>query len=609
MIAEEIKSTVIDIQQIRAMNEAKERIDNADNIGKLAQTDAEGIFKVIGKSEDGVMTFTHKSLTNFVIKDLYLLHNVDKDENSLKMNISNVRGVDNTIEASVKIFDETKNFREALNSMHYYYKGNVTELQELKDFAVSNCLRDEVKIYRTAGFREINQEMVYITSDGALKKDGTFDETLKVDVETFKSDVRNLELVTADEIKKIKQALNEFNTPDIVYPVLGSSVAYNFTSFFNNSKDGKLHILFLTGESKCGKNDTVMKIIRPLLNIDYRIESCSNTTMANFNRSSDESCTLPIIYDEHTLRNLDPKRKDMIYTWIRSTTEHVTTKRVVRGKDERVSYNNQAPIIMLGENIPSDPSIINRCNVIFMSQRKRESKAEYYDNFMMLNDNDEILKKIGYTIKRYILEKYNQEIFEEELKILSKVLSKFRLDSREFKTFRDCVFGIHVLSNAVKHYTGETLFSDLNKIAEVIYNNIVENVTGGNESTVADYVEVLQIIDMMILDSTIREFWEYVFDDDGDIVKVDIKTIMKALGKYTKDHNIRPITMSDREFVKKLTNSNFIVEGGSSAYYKPQRLYVSHGKKAKRNVYLLKMSTCRDFDLVGLSHQVEEEPI
>lgn len=603
------QAKLIEFEQIKAKNEAIEQIDNPDNIGKLVQSESEGIFKVLGKSEDGVMSFTHKPLTNFIIKDLYLLHNMDKEENSLKMTISNIRGKEDAIEASVKIFDETKNFREALNSMHYYYKGNVVELQELKEFAVSNYLREEVKVYRTAGFREINQEMVYITSDGALKKDGTFDESLKVDVDTFKSDLRNLEIVSSEEVKKIKQALNGFNTEDIVYPVLGSSVAYNFTNFFNHSKDGKLHILFLTGESSCGKNETLEKVIKPILNIDYRAESCSNATMANFNRSSDESCTLPIIYDEHTLRNLDTKRKDMLYTWIRSTTEHTTTKRVARGKDERISYNHQAPIIMMGENVPSDSSIVNRCNIVFMSQKKRKSKAEYFDNFTLLKENDEVLKKIGYTIKRYVLEKYTQQTFEEELKGLGKALSKFQLDSRVFKTFRDCVFGIHVLFNAIKHYTGEAIFDDLNEIVEVIYANIVEHVTGGNESTAADYVEVLQVIDMMILDNTIREFWEYVFDDDKDVLKLDIKTTFKLLQKYIKDNNMNSINMGDKEFIKKLTNSDFILDGGSNAYYKSQKLYVSYGKKAKRNVYLLKMSTCRDFDLAGLSHQFEEEPV
>lgn len=67
--------------------------------------------------------------------------------------------------------------------------------------------------------------------------------------------------------------------------------------------------------------------------------------------------------------------------------------------------------------------------------------------------------------------------------------------------------------------------------------------------------------------------------------------------------------MSEKEFVKKLTNSNFIVGSSSDDYYKPQRLIVSHGKKALRRVYLLKMSTCKEFEFAGLANQIEVDPL
>ena len=580
------------------------------NSGQVFQINNVGIVRATMKQDQktGENRWSYSNLTNFTIKDLSLIENLDTKENTIKMVATNVRGVERTIEDSVKIFDETKNFREALNSMHYSFKGNVNDLQDIRECIVSNVLIGEDYVYRTSGFRIINDELVYITSDGALKRDGIFDEALKVDVDTFKSEIKGLELITAEEVKEIRQALNNFNTPDIVYPVLGSAMACNFVNFFNQSKDGKLHILFITGESSGGKNKTMDHVIIPLLNINYKVESCTTVTQANFFRSSDESCTLPIIYDEHTLRNLDPKRKDMIYGWIRMTTEQTTTKRVARGKDERLNYKTQAPMMVLGENEPSDTSILNRCNLVFMSKKKRESDPAYEQNFMHLCDNEMLLRKIGYTLKKYILDTYNQEVFEKELTQLAKVLNKFKLGSREFKTFKDCVFGISALNGAIKHYTGEVLFQDLNQIAQIIYENIVENVTSGSESTTADYIKVLEIMDMMIQEGVLKRDWHYVFDTDNDVIKLDIKRSYIEMLAYVRDKNIKLPTMECSEFVKKIKNSDFIAGTSSKEYYKSHRLFVNYKTKALQRVYLLKMNTCRNYDFMGLSNQVEIEP-
>lgn len=605
------KNNVEVCERANAIDAQKEFIkQNYNNNGKVFQLPGVGIVRAVMKqTKSGDAQWSFPQLTNFTISDLSLIQNVDSGENNMRFLAKNIRGIECYIEDSVNIFNETKDFREALNSMHLVFKGNVNDLQDVKECIVSEALTNEKLVYKTAGFRKINDEFVYITKDGALKKNGVFDEELKVEPETFKSVIKDLELVTAEEVRSIKNALNNFNTPDIVYPILGSSMAYNFTSFFNESNDGKLHILFMSGESDSGKNKTLDHVIKPLLNMDYKSESCSNATQANFNRSTDESCTLPIVYDEHTLRNLRKDRKDMIYTWIRTTTEHTVTMRVdKKSTHKRIAYKTQAPLIMLGENIPSDVSILNRCNLVFFSKKKRESNADYEKNYLHLVDNELLLRKIGYTVKRYILECYDKDKFEIELKQLKRALINFKIGSREFKTFKDCVFGVHVLNNAIEHYTGEVLFDNLTAVAQHIYDNILANVTGGGTSAEADYIEVLENIDIMIQEGRLREGWHYVFDTENDVIKIDFKRAYIEFLAFCKEKNISDDTMSSKEFIRKLTNSNFVAGTSSKDYYKKQRLRVSVGKSASKNVYLLKMSVCEAFGFLGLSNQIEKDP-
>ena len=589
-----------------AMDMAKAKIEeDYSNNGKIFQIEGLGFVKAFMREnkKTGEINWSYPEITNFMISDLVRIENKDTKEVDVSFKAKNIEGREQIIENSVEIFDEPKKFRKALNCIHFSFDGGNSELEGIKRNIASTVLTDEKYVYRTAGFREIEGELVYITSDGALKKGGIFDETLKVDRDTFKSNLQELDIITADEVRSIKKPLNSFNTPDIVYPILGSSVACNFTSFFNNSKDGKLHVLFIAGGSDSGKGHTVDYIIKPLLNIDYLSELCTDVTIANFKRSTSESCTLPIIYDEYTLRDMKKDRVSMIHTWIRATTEHTTTKRVDRGSGERVDYEAKAPMIVFGENIPTDVSILNRSNLVFMSKNKRSSNPDYTSNFEFLQKNDLLLRRLGYTVKRYILEQYNQEKVDKNRKMIAESLKGFDLGSREFKTLRDCVFGIQALNDSVKHYTGESVFDDLNQVAQVIYDNIVENVAGGGTEAQADFIDVLDRIDRMIAKSDLKEGWHYLYDVENDIIKLDFKMIFDKMDEL----NIK-CDMSYKEFSKKISNSSFVAGNKKEDYYKVQRLYTAYKKKDVRRVFLIKMSKCKELNFTGLSNQIETEP-
>ena len=589
-----------------AIEQTKAKIEeDYSNNGKIFQIENVGIVRASMKQDvrSGEISWSYRDLTNFTIKGLTLVENIDTKESMVRFTVTNNRGVERVIEDSVKIFNEAKDFREALNSMHYSFKGNANDLQDIRNLIVGTVLEGESKMYHYAGIREINGELVYITSDGTLRANGEFDEDLKVDVDTFKSNVKDLEIITADEIKELRNYINNFNVPTIVYPILGSANAFNFTNFLKGSKYVKQHILCLAGESDCGKGATVDNIIKPLINADYLNEMCGELTPANISRSLDESCTLPVIYDEHTVRNLDQYKLDTLYRSIRSITENATKKRV--GKDnKRINYDVRTSMILLGENVPKDISIINRCNIIFMSQKERNSKKEYEKNFKWLMKNSLLLNKVGYTVKRYILENYNQKRFDDEMMKLESILDNFDLGSREFDTLRVCTFGIQSLNNAVYNYTGEYLFNDMNEIIKYIYENIIENVAGGSTNANADYVDILERIDMMILDGTLSEGWQYFYDRDNGVVKLDIPTIFKRM-----EENKITFNMSRAEFTKKLIKSDFIAGETAKEFYKVQRVatkYCEGGKKGvRRNVHLLKMSVCNKYEFFGLGDQLE----
>ena len=203
-----------------------------------------------------------------------------------------------------------------------------------------------------------------------------------------------------------------------------------------------------------------------------------------------------------------------------------------------------------------------------------------------------------------MLDNYNQKRFDDEITKLESILDNFELGSREFDTLVVCVFGIQSINNAVYNYTGEYLFDDMNEIIKYIYENIIDNVAGGSTSANADYVDILERIDMMILDGTLSEGWQYFYDKDNDVVKLDIPTIFKKM-----EENKIAFNMSRAEFTKKLIKSHFIAGETAKEYYKTQRVatkYCEGGKKGvRRNVHLLKMSVCNKYEFFGLGGQLE----
>ena len=113
---------------------------------------------------------------------------------------------------------------------------------------------------------------------------------------------------------------------------------------------------------------------------------------------------------------------------------------------------------------------------------------------------------------------------------------------------------------------------------------------------------------MMVQDGTLKEGWHYVFDQENDVIKIDIKRSYLEMLSYCKDKNIKMDIMNESEFIKKIKSSDFIAGNTSNEYYKPQRLYVAYNKKALKRVYLLKMSVCKKYEFMGLSNQVDIEP-
>ena len=114
--AEKATTEVVSYKELKEKHDKKTAMDMAkakieedySNSGGVFQINGLGIVRAVMKQDKstGEVSWSYHELTNFTIKGLTLVENIDTKENMLKFTITNKRGVERVIEDSVKIFNE-----------------------------------------------------------------------------------------------------------------------------------------------------------------------------------------------------------------------------------------------------------------------------------------------------------------------------------------------------------------------------------------------------------------------------------------------------------------------------------------------------------------------
>ncbi len=570
------------------------------------QQDFRGIYKTTFKtSKDGDANKEIVVITNFNILNANTFTNLDTLENKIELEIEN-KNYKKIVTGEFKMFVDPKNFETTIDSMRHSFIGNRPDLLRLKEWIANYFIDKEVEVYRNSGIREINGELVYITNHGALKADGTIDETLNVDTDTFNTNLTNLSDITTEELRELLIHLFNFNDPKIVYNCLGSEVSKLFNSFYKQVNTYNSHVTAYLGESSSGKTVTYNVVVKPLLNIGYKAMTCGSITSFNIRKASSESNTSPIVLDEHTIgKGLEKKLSD-INGFLTELTGDYDFKRSSNIKMQH-TFNPTSTLILIGETMPTAVSMVNRCNIMWFSKNITLSNPEYEDNIKWLSKNSILIEKLGFSLKRYILKNYNLDKFISEIEAIENTF-KSSLEAREYNTFLNTLLGIKVLNDVILDRSNNRLNIplDMIKVAEIIEDNIKENVCNGGDTTKADYSSILEKIDLLAglsnpADETmkINMGYEFSFTRD-DCINLDLTAIWPKLIKYNHMYSDDGL-MNKNEFIKKLKSSSLVFGQTSKDYYKTIKL----NNKSKK-CYKLKLEELRKLDMPNLAPMKED---
>lgn len=559
---------------------------------KELKEDDFGIYEEVTNKESGEKERRH--ITNFIIDEIHTFSNADlTDKNFVTVVING-----EPIKVETKIFNDVKRFKDSIcNKMNYTFNGDNSDLARLKIHLYTNKLKSEKTLYNVAGFRKINNELIYMSNHGILHSDGTFDTMSSVERDTFNTtDFSDLDIITSDELKELLPNLFGFNSEEIVFPILGGTLATHFASFLSDSKIyDNLHVLNPVGESQSGKSATVERVIKPLLNIKYDSISCKGITYPNAFRLMSESYTQPVIFDEYTINNNGLSKDDVsiMDNIIKSSFSNFSEYRIIDNVQHAFKF--KAPVILIGENTLNNTSSQNRALSVMFS--KDSLTDEHLEPFIYLSKNQKLIEKLGYTFKRQILKKYQDlETLEHDLEMIENSLKDFyKLSNREFSTLKNCVFAISVLDEIIKEICnskkGIDEYKNIRKITDIIYQTL----SAQEENNDADYIKMLKRIDFAIGQGIITRESEFNFSQAKDVVYLSVSDIFSLL--ETNNYFPKDVSMTFREFNKKIKKNEKLFHAYDKAKIK--------NEKAQKKCMQLKTRYLSDLELYYLSGEMK----
>ncbi|MDP4147466.1 MAG: DNA primase, partial [Bacillota bacterium] len=510
------------------------------------QQDGYGIYKYITKGKGEEAEEVKIYLTNFNLISATRIRFVDEDHEGVKLVLKSSTGEIIEKLGEAEVFDDTKTFKNFLGTLDLAFKGKVDELTDLKTWINKYFALQAEDIYKGIKFSERNEELMFITNDGALSSKGINN--------AIRSDKRNdievldIEPITKEELKELKRHIFKFASPDKAISIIGS-IINNLAVYQNEKAKQKLHHLLIVGESGSGKSTILEHVIAPILNYPRKdIKSIGLITpFALINDLSNGN--YPMLFDEFKPSGLDKYKVAKLSETFRNLYDRATISRgdkTLRSRD----FHLNRPIVLVGEeSYPNqEKALIERSCIVYLS--KRERTEVHCRTMRWIIDNEILLNKLGRALIDVIL---NLSV-EDYMQIRNSVISTIKgLSNRPLNTAVNTCCGIEIFNLLLKQHK----LSLVTKYAEHITDNIKNEVLGNEEDAHSTVEQMLILYNEMIEDERAVNVNDVVkYKRNGIFIKTSemINQIREHVSKVGAD--INPLGLKD--FKKQASKSGYL---------------------------------------------------
>jgi energy-coupling factor transporter ATP-binding protein EcfA2 len=435
------------------------------------QQDSKGIYKYVAKEKDDDIIYKKKYLTDFRLLEATRIKFIDEDQEGVKLVLKSATGDTIKKQGIATVFDDVRTFKNFLGTMDLAFKSRVEELTDLKTWINKFFALETEEVYNGVQFKVKDNEVIFITNDGATGKDKIYS--------SIKSDDRNnvilsKDSLTTNELREIKKHIFKYATPEKTISILGT-IINNLTVAQCKILKIKLHHLLVIGEAGSGKSTILENVIAPILNYpSNEIKSLGLAT--NFSLIKDLSDgNYSMIYEEHKPSRWDRYKISKISEILRNLYDGSTVARGDKALKSKNFYLNR-PIIIAGEESyhNNEKALIDRSCIIYTSKNERTN--EHTEEMKWIIDNEALLNKFGKDLIDTVL-----SITPEEYKQLrEKVRESIKdLKDRPLNTALNIAMGIEIFNILLKKHNIKIVSGHIEHIIQNIKMEVLE---GGEEA-------------------------------------------------------------------------------------------------------------------------------
>ena len=297
------------------------------------------------------------------------------------------------------------------------------------------------------------------------------------------------------------------------------------------------------------------------------VKSIGETTNAAIQKLESEG-NYPIIFDEYKPSTFGDYKKQFLSNFLRNVYSRNAAEKGNKDMTNR-KYAKNRPWILAGEESYSsnEKANIERSCIVYLSKNERDQ--EQTDNFKWLEKNEELIRKLGFSLIKTVLSIEDEEYLQIRKNVEDKLNNVFRAihnANKDFKALED-----RPLNTAINICSGIEIFNKLlasnglkayEHYETFVVLNIAEEVLEDGQETHSVVEQMILLYDSMIEDERARNIKDVIsLVNDKLYIRTSemLNQIFEQL-RYNNSSDIVPLKLKD--FKKQATKAGYIIGDG-----------------------------------------------
>ncbi|NMF04350.1 CHC2 zinc finger domain-containing protein [Clostridium beijerinckii] len=523
------------------------------NVYELQQ-DKHGIYKKVysEKTENYKKTY----ISNFNIVGATSLRFIDEGLENIEITFKTEYGKTITRDGSVTVLDDIRSFKSFLNSIDLTFKGKGDDLNTLKEWINKYFLNDSCDIVNGNQFKVLNNELLYISPDGAIGADNTFDN-IKSD-EKVSNNILRLEAIEKYELEELMKYLFTFSNSNNTYSIIGTVI--NYLAIYQAIQlNIKFSHLLIVGEAGSGKSTILEQVVAALLNYPLSLKKSIGLS-SGFSFTKDLSIgNYPAIYDEYKPSTFDRYKNQSLSNILRNAYDRQNAERGTKSQVVN-SYKLNRPIIMAGEQsyLDNEKALIERSCIIYTSKNERTKENE--NSMKWLIKNNILLCKLGRRLIEKVLTINLDQYKTIRAEIEQRIVEYDFLNDRVLNTCINACIGIEILNKVLIDLRIPVLTDYFKYVVQNIKNEVLED----GEENYSDVENMIVKFNELIEDDRVNV--ENIITVRGGLLYIKTSEMLNQLRIFIKATGEKVTILSNKDFKKQAEKSNYILKKSEPVY-------------------------------------------